>query len=290
MPARLRLALMVFASLAILAAAGVIVFTRPDSPPKLGANGFAGGLRPAIPPKDFTLRDQDGRTVSLRALRGQVVVLTFMYSTCQDTCPVTATTIRGALDDLGHDVPALAVSVDPAHDTPDSAEAFLVKRSLSGGRMHFLLGTRAQLAPIWHDYGIRPQGNGLRALRLRSAHRQARTPARQLPGRAARRPRPGPRHPQARGRARLGVGALDRRVVLARVITAALAALLDPEDDDDDEHGRQVEQRVVPVAGVCERQRGHCAAADSSQSPRLVNATMTASIQYCERVASRALL
>src|SRR6185312_12271683 len=135
MPARLRMALMVFASLAILAAAGVIIFARPDSPPKLGANGFAGGLRPEIPPKDFTLRDQDGRTVSLRALRGQVVVLTFMYSTCQDTCPVTATTIRGALDDLGHDVPALAVSVDPAHDTPDSAEAFLVKRGLSGGRM-----------------------------------------------------------------------------------------------------------------------------------------------------------
>ncbi|HSS58062.1 MAG TPA: hypothetical protein VLK59_08635, partial [Solirubrobacteraceae bacterium] len=77
MPARVRLALMVFASLAILTAAGVIIFTRPDSPPKLGANGFAGGLRPAIPPKDFTLRDQDGRMVSLRALRGQVVVLTF---------------------------------------------------------------------------------------------------------------------------------------------------------------------------------------------------------------------
>jgi len=160
MPARLRLALMVFASLAILAAAGVIVFTRPDSPPKLGANGFAGGLRPAIPPKDFTLRDQDGRAVSLRALRGQVVVLTFMYSTCQDTCPVTAQTIRGALDQVGHDVPVLAISVDPAHDTPDTAERFLVKQSMSAGRMRFLLGTRAQLKPIWKAYGIRPQGNG----------------------------------------------------------------------------------------------------------------------------------
>ena len=202
MPARLRMALMVFASLAILAAAGVIVFTRPDAPPKLGANGFAGGLRPAIPPKDFTLRDQDGRTVSLRALRGQVVVLTFMYSTCQDTCPVTATTIRGALDDLGHDVPALAISVDPAHDTPDSAEAFLVKRSLSGGRMRFLLGTRAQLAADLARLRHPPPGQRLRALRLRAADRQARAPAHQLSGRAAGRPRPGPRHPQARGRAR----------------------------------------------------------------------------------------
>jgi protein SCO1/2 len=160
MPARVRLALMVFASLAILAAAGVVVFARPDRPPAVGASGFAGGLRPAIPPRDFTLRDQDGREVSLRGYLGHVVVLTFLYSTCQDTCPVTATTIRGALDDLGHDVPALAVSVDPAHDTPDSAEAFLVKRGLSGGRMRFLLGTRAQLAPIWREYGIRPQGDG----------------------------------------------------------------------------------------------------------------------------------
>jgi protein SCO1 len=160
MPARVRLALIVFASLAILGAAGVIVFARPEKPTPLGATGFAGALRPSIPPKDFALRDEDGKRISLRQYRGQVVVLTFMYSTCQDTCPVTATQIRGALDQLGHDVPALAVSVDPVNDTPDNAEAFLVKRGLSNGRMHFLLGTRAQLAPVWKAYGIRPQGNG----------------------------------------------------------------------------------------------------------------------------------
>jgi protein SCO1 len=161
MPARVRLALMVFASLAILAAAGVIVFARDEPAPPLGAGGFAGALSPRnVPPQDFTLADEDGHRVSLGAYRGQVVVLTFMYSTCQDTCPVTATTIRGALDDVGHDVPALAVSVDPANDTRDSAEAFLVKRGLSNGRMHFLLGSRAQLQPIWHAYGIQPQGKG----------------------------------------------------------------------------------------------------------------------------------
>jgi protein SCO1/2 len=113
-----------------------------------------------VPPRDFVLHDQDGRRVSLHQFRGQVVVLTFMYSTCRDTCPVTATTIRGALDELGHDVPTLAVSVDPAHDTRDTAEAFLVKQGVSAGRMRFLLGTRAQLQPIWKAYGIRPQGNG----------------------------------------------------------------------------------------------------------------------------------
>jgi protein SCO1/2 len=160
-PARVRLALIVFATLSILGAAGVIVFAKPDSAPKVGADGFAGALSPAgIPVRDFDLRDQNGRPASIREYRGRVVVLTFLYSTCQDTCPVTATTIRGALDELGHDVPVLAVSVDPAHDTPDTAERFLVKQSMSAGRMRFLLGSRAQLEPIWKAYGIQPQGKG----------------------------------------------------------------------------------------------------------------------------------
>jgi protein SCO1/2 len=152
---------MVFASLSILGAAGVIVFAKPEAAPTIGADGFAGALSPPnIPVRDFHLRDQDGKPASVDEYRGKVVVLTFMYSTCQDTCPVTAQTIRGALDQVGHDVPVLAVSVDPSHDTPDTAERFLVKQSMSAGRMRFLLGTRAQLAPVWKAYGIRPQGKG----------------------------------------------------------------------------------------------------------------------------------
>ena len=158
MPPRIRLALMVAATLVIAAAAGFILPSRSrDEGP---STGFAGAVRPAIPPQDFTLSDQDGKRVSLRALRGRVVVLTFLYTTCRDTCPLTATQIRGALDDLGHDVPALAVSVDPANDTPEPARRFLARRGLGDGRMRFLLGDRAQLEPVWRAYGIRPQGEG----------------------------------------------------------------------------------------------------------------------------------
>lgn len=152
---------MVVATLAILVAGGVVLFAgRGDDEPALGASGFAGAQRPQIPPQDFTLRDESGRSVSLSDYRGRVTILTFLYSTCQDTCPVTATQIRLALDDLGHDVPALAVSVDPVGDTPGNAQEFLLGRGLSGGRMRFLLGARAQLEPIWKAYGIRPQGEG----------------------------------------------------------------------------------------------------------------------------------
>jgi protein SCO1 len=156
MPARIRLALFVTAVLALAGAALVIVLAGTGG--RAESTAFAGSVRPAIPPKDFRLRDQDGRAVSLRDYRGSVVVLTFMYTTCRDTCPLTATQIRGAMDDLGEDVPALAVSVDPVNDTPERARQFLFKRGLARDRMRFLLGTRAQLQPVWKAYGIRPQG------------------------------------------------------------------------------------------------------------------------------------
>ena len=63
------------------------------------------------------------------------------------------------MDQLGHDVPALAVSVDPANDTPFHAKRFLLEQHLTD-RMRFILGSRTQLEPIWKAYGIQPQGNG----------------------------------------------------------------------------------------------------------------------------------
>ena len=144
---------------AAAAVAGVSLADRGNSarpaPPR---DGFQGALRPkGVPPKDFALRDQDGRLASLADYRGRVVVLTFLYSTCKDTCPILADQVRGALDDLGSAAPpALAVSVDPAGDTPERARRFLLERRLTG-RMRFLLGAQAQLAPVWRAYAVQPQ-------------------------------------------------------------------------------------------------------------------------------------
>jgi protein SCO1/2 len=159
MPARVRIALFVTAVLALAAAALVTLLARPDGGGDGGGAAFAGAQRPAIPPQDFRLRDQNGRAVSLSDYRGEVVVLTFLYTTCRDTCPLTATQIRGALDDLGRDVPVIAVSVDPANDTRETARAFLLEQSMTG-RMDFLLGSREQLEPLWDAFGIAPQRDG----------------------------------------------------------------------------------------------------------------------------------
>jgi protein SCO1 len=156
MPARARLALLLTATLVLVAALAIVLFAGGSE--RSDGKSFEGALQPAgIPPIDWTLHDQDGKVARLADYRGRPVILTFMYSTCRDTCPLTAQQIRIALDDVHTDVPALAVSVDPANDTPLNARRFLAKQSLTG-RMRFLLGDRAQLAPIWKAYGIQPQG------------------------------------------------------------------------------------------------------------------------------------
>jgi protein SCO1 len=157
MPLRARLAIFLAATFAVLAAAIATLAGGEATPPKAG---YEGALRPpGIPPAEFRMRDQDDRVATLREYRGDVVVVTFLYTTCEDTCPLVGQQVRGALDRLGRDVPVLAVAVDPPRDTPASARRFLAEQKLAG-RMRFLLGPDAQLRRQWKAYGIRPQGDG----------------------------------------------------------------------------------------------------------------------------------
>jgi protein SCO1/2 len=142
-----------FALVAVLLAAG----GRDDTEVASAGGRFEGAVMPAgVRAPDFRLRDQDGDEITMRELRGKPVIVTFLYTTCDDTCPAQAQTVRGALDELGEDVPALAIAVDPPRDTPARARAFLGKQRALG-RIDFVLGSRAQLRPLWDGYYVRPQ-------------------------------------------------------------------------------------------------------------------------------------
>jgi protein SCO1/2 len=158
-PLRARLAVLVAASL-IVAAAFFATITGGDPKPA-ATDRFQGSIRPpGIPPAELNLRDQDGRLATLAEYRGRPVVVTFLYTTCEDTCPLTAQQIRGALDDLGHDVPVLAVAVDPPRDTAARAKRFLAEQRVEG-RMRFLVGPESGLRRQWKAYGIQRQSDDL---------------------------------------------------------------------------------------------------------------------------------
>lgn len=106
---------------------------------------------------DFSLTDgTTGKTVTLSALRGNVVAMAFLYTRCPDICPLTAAQFRAAQQQLGADaarVRFVAISVDPDGDTPANVTAFSAAHDLSAN-WHYLIGARSQLEPVWSAYGI----------------------------------------------------------------------------------------------------------------------------------------
>ncbi len=135
----------------------VVLATRPIDRTGSQASDYEGSTLPAaVPTPNFILIDESGAKVTLDALKGSPSILTFLYTSCKDICPVTAQQIRGAMDKTGHDVPVLAITVDPKNDTPAAVKRWLTDQHLSG-RIHWGLGSEARLQPVWRDYGVAPQ-------------------------------------------------------------------------------------------------------------------------------------
>jgi cytochrome oxidase Cu insertion factor (SCO1/SenC/PrrC family) len=103
----------------------------------------------------FSLTDQTGAPVSLAALRGRPVIVTFIDPLCRDFCPTEAqhlNTVVRSFPAAGKPA-VVAVSVNTAGNTrpilrEDERKWGLVPQWRWG------VGTSAALARIWKDYGI----------------------------------------------------------------------------------------------------------------------------------------
>ena len=76
-----------------------------------GTSGIQGG--------DFTLRSVEG-SLSLKDLRGSVVLIFFGYTSCQNVCPISLATISNVFSQMSPDelkrTKALFISLDPEKD------------------------------------------------------------------------------------------------------------------------------------------------------------------------------
>ena len=105
---------------------------------------------------NFTLTDQDGKPITLSQFRGKPVVLTFLYTHCPDDCPLIANKLAVVMHNLGkqaQQVAVLAVSTDPTGDTVANVIHFSQVHHMLP-YWHYLIGTQAQLSPVWKDYAI----------------------------------------------------------------------------------------------------------------------------------------
>jgi protein SCO1/2 len=129
-----------------LASGGVEAAPKPEAPPTIG------------PAPAFTLTAQDERRLSLADLRGKVVVLTFIYTACADTCPLLTAkmaTLQGRLGaDFGTRVYFVSVTVDPERDTPAVLKGYGAAHGARFDGWAFLTGTPADIRDVSKRYGI----------------------------------------------------------------------------------------------------------------------------------------
>jgi cytochrome oxidase Cu insertion factor (SCO1/SenC/PrrC family) len=112
-----------------------------------------------VPAPDIRLTNQFGQVKSLRALHGDVVILSFEDSQCTTVCPLTTQSMVWAkqlLGSAGASVRLVGVDANPA--------AISVADMLSYSRAHgmvnqwdFLTGSLAQLKAVWSAYHIAVQ-------------------------------------------------------------------------------------------------------------------------------------
>jgi protein SCO1/2 len=150
-----RMVIVIAAAAAITAGAAVAAIALRGDEEKPSFKGSQ--PPPGIKLPDFKLPDHEGREVSSAALRGKVVLVTFLDTQCDESCPIIASQIGRATDRLGAqdrlEVVAVAISTDPDEDTPQSVRDFL-RRNRAEGKLRYLVAPVPTLRPVWEQFQI----------------------------------------------------------------------------------------------------------------------------------------
>ena len=127
----------------------VMLFARPAS----FKGTTYGEPYPAAP--EIELTRSDGTSFRLSAMRGNVVLIFFGYTSCPDVCPTTLAELKLALAELSAEdaaqVKVLFVTVDPQRDTPERVQEYVDRFNTA---FIGLSGAQADLENVWKNFGV----------------------------------------------------------------------------------------------------------------------------------------
>ena len=104
---------------------------------------------------DFTLTDQNGENFTFSMLDKDVTVVSFIFTSCPDVCPVITQSLRLVQESLSPSdaerVGFVSISVDPDRDTPEVLTEYTERHGVSWPH---LTGDKAILADVYGNFGI----------------------------------------------------------------------------------------------------------------------------------------
>src|SRR5947208_6492342 len=110
---------------------------------------------------EFSLINQDNQKVHSADLRGKVLLVGFIFTTCNGTCPATThrmALIQQELKNRGHfkagRVHLLSITLDPARDTPEVLRQYMKLYDAEPAHWTFLTGAPDKVAKTIADWGM----------------------------------------------------------------------------------------------------------------------------------------
>jgi protein SCO1 len=117
-------------------------------------NGPASRLADIGPAPRTVLLDSGQKPFDLEKLRGKVVLVSFVYTTCNGVCPLTTQALSGAqkkLDEAklwGKSVEFVSITLDPQRDTPQALQIYAKLWGADQPAWHFLTGSPAEVSKV----------------------------------------------------------------------------------------------------------------------------------------------
>lgn len=114
---------------------------------------------PPAPLPSFTLTNQSGETVGTDTLRGYATVMTFVFTSCPDVCPLltaqlTRVQAETKAEGLDARVRFVSITVDPARDTPDVLTRYAAGHGADLASWHFLTGSPDAVSRVTREIGV----------------------------------------------------------------------------------------------------------------------------------------
>lgn len=90
---------------------------------------------------------EEGKTITLKELKGKTLVMVMIYTTCKAACPRLTADMRNISgkipENLKEDVQYVLVSIDPKNDTPKRLKEFAIENFIDNEHWTFLHGTES---------------------------------------------------------------------------------------------------------------------------------------------------
>jgi len=116
---------------------------------------------------DFTLVNQNGAAFHSDSARGRVILVTFVFTTCPDVCPLLTAKFAQLQRMLAREHASafflISITTDPEVDKPEVLKSYAQRYGADFNTWAFLTGDEDKISKVWRSFGVsvKKKGKGL---------------------------------------------------------------------------------------------------------------------------------